>query len=1023
MSGTFSKFFVILTVITASGMAACFAADERFSIQGSEFTETLTMRKGLKAVGNGKCFAGIHFNGKNIYRSALRFKIENNQTLAEKLKTRNIVRAEIRLRVSCTSESPKNATYNLHRLRRKFEATSFKKDDPALKPAWQYYQLTPDKKWSKPGADDIQSDRYGEIDASFATTTFQKGQSITIDVTQYVKDIIAGGKDYGWLIKAADESAGNNGTVISFPSPRLDIYLSEGGISVVKADVREYFFDMGHPDNPILPGATGIGADTPYSAMRGYGWMLDESITVSETDGKLIHRTIRLVRGHLTPDDLTGDGVLWRGGEKPLFFRTDIPNGKYVVTVWIGASQNTRSFSTLADYSITANDKKVAEFNCTRGELRRMLFREYDNSYEWTPGADIWAKYIKDQRVRLYQFPVEVIDGKLIIGFNMAADGDYLKTGVEKPQILPINAVMIIPAEKENTLPAKLAAIDAERKKQFDIQTVLCAAEEKNALPEIPSQYKQAGYVPFARNFCANLYHNSIPLAAEIAKPLSISVARGERGISRFAIRPFTDLKGVTLEISDLSNDVGEKLPKTCVSWNWLRYIERPMDVRRRSTGDYRPVADLLMPAGPSDAAKDFNRQFVVEIISPVDAPAGKYHGTVRIKPANAPTVKVQLEVTIYPFTLETYANDDERTQIYDPGRFLTYYGSFGFTDEDVWKYIQQDMALMKKYSFAPTVLFTWFVPMDRIDRFMEIYTKQGFHGYAVFGGYELLHRLEDVYQKKAERFDIEPFFEVIQNMMARQKEKKWPEFLFYCTAEIYSAAAYPKAKEIVNTLKAKFQDAKLLVLTNRTEELNVLYNSAADVVAPNAVSMTEDALKKIAAEKKKLWFYGWGRERFRCGLVDWRIKNRGGLSEWYSYVSEAPFNPFDGKFQDAWNDAPPYLGPDGPIPTLFWETCSAGRIDFLYLATLEQWLARAQARKDAASIAACEKAQAILDDLNEMIVPDYSYYYKRIKAAMSGMSSMDLPRKKIFGFADGDYDVLRERIANSICELKNVCK
>jgi len=784
------------------------------------------------------------------------------------------------------------------------------------------------------------------------------------------------------------------------------------------------FFDMGHPKNPVWPGAVGVNTKTVYTAQKGYGWVKnDMSGKEQGGNGDFVDRIIEKVRGHLTPDDLTGDYVLWRGGNVPLHFRVDVPNGEYIVHLWMNGILRATTFVNLGDYSIFANGQKVAESKWNKDDFKKMLFREYSNKYEWTPGDDIWDKYFRGKFVSEYEFPVKVENNRLDIDISMPQNGDNEKNKLLSRQVCTVNGMLIYPAAKAEELKATLESINKERKQQFEKQALLNIAPQNGTMPAISKEYQESGYVPFVRNFCKDLYHNSLPVEDEIGKPVTISAAIGERAISRFAIRPLCNLKNITLEISDLVSDNGMKLPPACVSWHWLRYIEQPVDKYKFRTLDYRPIADLIMPAGSSDAVKDYNRQFLVEVTPSKAVAAGVYNGTITIKPANAPAVKLALKVVVYPFKLETYANDDERIQIYDPKSFLCHYGNLWLTsdDKEFWEYVDKDLSLMKKYRMAPTVMFDWFASMNDLDRFMDIYMKYGFHGYPLFGGYELLRIFDG---KKPENTGISPFIEVLKQVTSRQKEKHWPPFLFYCTAEIHTGMpAYIKAKGFLKQMKNAVPDAKLLVLINKNDEMDMLVNSDADVIGPNAVSMTEDGIEKVRQAKKKLWFYGWGRERFRCGLIDWRIRNRGGVSEWYSFVAQAPFNPFDGKYPDCWNDAPPYLGPSGPIPTMNLEIFTAGRIDFLYLATLEQWLKRAGKIKSPQSIQACAKAQKIIDELNETIVPDYYYYYKRRKLAMNAMSPLDIPRKKIFGFADEDYDKLRQRIAESICELKDACK
>jgi Tol biopolymer transport system component len=183
---------------------------------------------------------------------------------------------------------------------------------------------------------------------------------------------------------------------------------------------------------------------------------------------------------------------------------------------------------------------------------------------------------------------------------------------------------------------------------------------------------------------------------------------------------------------------------------------------------------------------------------------------------------------------------------------------------------------------------------------------------------------------------------------------------------------------------------------------------------------MTEDISNKIRQVGKKLWFYGWGRQRFRCGLIDWRLGNRGGIKEWYNYTSGTPFNPVDGICFDCWNDAPPFMGPNGPISTLGMEETTQGRIDFFYIVTLEKWIERAKQKKNLLTAKALRQAEAIIADLKKKIVPDYFYYYKRMKASGYKANQFDISKEDVFKWKDDEYQIYRRKIADAIVALKN---
>lgn len=780
-------------------------------------------------------------------------------------------------------------------------------------------------------------------------------------------------------------------------------------------------FDMGHLQNPSWPGFTRV--DTArYTAERGFGW-IESNERHARLSNRLAARKHKPVRVRSTPvyDDLTGDAVFWRGGAQPLSFRVDLPPGEYDVVMWAGGWLG-RVIQNRSRFSVAANGEVKLEVEYTPADLRRRIFREYDPAYEWRPGHDVWSKYVRDQYCQRYRFNARVETNGLDLVFHRAFNGGVPADSEVRTDVLPINGIVIYPAGQADALDASLENIEARRKRQCN---KLCAMQPALVTNELPAtaavDYQATGVVPFVRHFGRNLYYNDPPVASEIDRPIVLAAARGERAIARFAVYPLRDFPSVELAIGPLTLDDDTRLVPSAFAWHWLRYLEQPLD-RRRYSFEWRPVAEVLMPAGPSPVIKGVNRQFVVAVTPPPDAAPGTYRGSVEVRCAGGPAFQWPIEVTVYPFELETYPDDDERIWILSSDRFYRSYGDQLLSDEEYWEWTDRDLAFMKQYRIAPTILFDWFADMDELQRFMSLYMKYGFHGHPFYGGYELLGMIDGHYRGRGNKIDFEPFIERMQQVIAMQQAHGWPEFAFYFTAEIHTGAeAYQVARDGLALCKERVPEAHLVVLPNRQAEFDTLVDSDADIIGPNAISMTAPNQARIHALGKQMWFYGWGRERFRCGLIDWRLGNRGGLNEWYTSTHQASFNPFDGKRHDAWNDGPPLIGPEGPVPTMNLERTTAGRIDFLYLATLEQWIQRALATENAAAIARAGEAQAWLDKLQARIRPDYYYYWKRKRVAVQKGCLMEIPRKAIFGWAAEDYDVLRHEAATHIQTLKTL--
>jgi len=791
--------------------------------------------------------------------------------------------------------------------------------------------------------------------------------------------------------------------------------------SFLRADASLRVFQMGHEKAPFIQGATHVTQNTLYDAKTGYGWLHKGSR--GEESQNLVARLLK-PGSPPVPDSISGYCVFWRGGKVPLTFRVDIPDGEYKIWIYSGMFCFNR-FYDITPFEISAGTSDVTGNAENLKNFREHFFEGFDNSYEYTPEwtvETIWEKYIKKQSISIYTLGGKAVDGKLEISFEMPAVTEDDKTGKSR-SIMPVNAIVICPVSELETGKKKIEEIAAARHAEYIGHVKLIKDENNGQMPEISEEFKAAGYVPFVRDFMKIVYAESIPIKSEISKNLSIFMTQGQREILQFAIHPLKNMKNVKIEIGEIKDDKGNTLPGDCIKLNWLRYMIQPIDYQHR-TAEYRGVPLLMMDYMPLDYIKGMNRQYILAVTTPENAIPGTYKGTVAIVPQGEKALSLSLEIKVYPFKLETYPDDDERIWLYYGDMGYKTYGKLLMSEDERWKLLDKDLAFMKQHLIAPTVLFDYFAPNEEIDRFMELYKKYNFRGYAVFGDYKMLTVLEKYTKGKSKDKDVTPFINKIKDVLARKKEKSWPDMAFYTFAEIHTGMpGYQLGKEMIDQIKKEVPEAVLLELPNMEEEAEVMLESKVDILGPNAVSMSKNIVEKTHNAGKKLWFYGWGRQRFRCGLVDWRLGNRGAIKEWYSYTARAHFNPLDGSNFDCWNDAPPFIGPNGPISTPGMEETTEGRLDFFYLATLEQWVEKTKSEKTPLAQKASAYGQSIIDDLKKRIAPDYAYYYQRLKKTDIKANRFSVNLEEVFKWKNAEYNIYRKKIAEAIVTMQDALK
>lgn len=223
---------VIITIVAVS----CFATQlfgETITLSGTSQCDDLTMRSGWVVAGNSTLnYVGMYTNG-NPSRTALRFAVAANTS---GLKASQITSATISLNVAIASTSYIAGTYDMYRLRRDFNEDSFTSGViSTTRYSWLDASLgaasdgSQDVLWGTPGADSTTTDRYDTVDATFASSSTSYVLT-NIDVTQYVKDVLNGAADLGWIIKASVE----NPATLNSMKFRATEYASGGPVMTIE---------------------------------------------------------------------------------------------------------------------------------------------------------------------------------------------------------------------------------------------------------------------------------------------------------------------------------------------------------------------------------------------------------------------------------------------------------------------------------------------------------------------------------------------------------------------------------------------------------------------------------------------------------------------------------------------------------------------------------------------------------------------------------------------------------------------
>lgn len=526
-------------------------------------------------------------------------------------------------------------------------------------------------------------------------------------------------------------------------------------------------------------------------------------------------------------------------------------------------------------------------------------------------------------------------------------------------------------------------------------------------LPRLTPHERKRGYLLFSRHTLVRTFHTSVPRRDEIIDTLRVRAAPGEYESVVLGVRALRKLSRLCLSGSRLNGPRGACIDARNIE---LRVV-RP-SVRRFSGVSYVLLPLFLPRALPADLEADTTRVFWLTVHVPDRAPAGTYRATVMVRAEDAPAATVRLEMEVRPMQL-----------LPAPIAFGVYYG-LGRVPEPYRAKRYQRLYYEDMKAHGMTSVTTYNYPdliaehgQERVafeqpprdlrgalslDEEMALIQET-----KLIGAHVPLLYLGN-FQGPAERTRI-------QAIRQHQKERGWPEFLFYVSDEPGSPERLEAARKQL-AAHAEVGNVRTVTAAVPIEELGRLYD-----VWIQSVGMDEGTRQKAAQWHKELWAYDCQlhgatpqHDRYLAGLYAWRWRLRG-LFQW-AYTHFADRLVTEGgewKNTDDWQYGYVVPGPDGPIPTLGWEGRREGIDDYRYFHTLETLVKDVRAGSNARMRALADRAARFLDDLRARVRPNA---YAKRPPGMNAYAVDFIPQPEI---APADYDRFREEAAGLIAPLR----
>ena len=475
------------------------------------------------------------------------------------------------------------------------------------------------------------------------------------------------------------------------------------------------------------------------------------------------------------------------------------------------------------------------------------------------------------------------------------------------------------------------------------------------------------------------------------AERLVIEAARNEvEGIQLVVAPPGKeDLRGVTVEITDLAGGAGVKIPKANVTWNLVGYVET-----EKPNYPVRKVGwwpDPLLSDRRFDVKAGQVQPVWINVRVPADAKPGTYHGNVVVRLPEGQWYSVPLEVHVWSFAIPKQQHLETCFPL-RPGEFQQFYKLKKLPIEMYEEWI--DFCLSHRISVN---LCDWPDFNRDMERLVARQLDGGGSAFCLAYAWFTQGKPEDRQKHNAE------ITGQIKKLYDRAKGRGWiPRAYIYCHDEI-GKEQFTFAHELYGDLKKAMPDLRLMQTFYKDDPIPAL-DDVLDVWAPVTARYRPAEFQAQQAKGDGVWWYvccGPGKP-FANLMIEWPAVDHRvllwqnwkyhvdgflywGLNVWRDNMKgdrrwpEVPWNPatFRNDAGKAHNGDGQliYPGPDRtPLSSIRLENLRDGIEDYEYFWLLRDAVAqlkKGDAAKHQALIAEAEKALAV----DEAVVKDMTHF------------------------------------------------
>jgi len=453
---------------------------------------------------------------------------------------------------------------------------------------------------------------------------------------------------------------------------------------------------------------------------------------------------------------------------------------------------------------------------------------------------------------------------------------------------------------------------------------------------------QRRGYILFARDPFVPVSPDSPPFPSERTDELKASAARGEYEPLTFGIHALEALDAVSVQVSDLRGAKDDLIPADHVDARLVRCLRVPVDARAKTCR----LEPFLIEKRPAfSVARARTAQVWLTLKVPETAQGGSYSGTVSVKAAGREATQLKLSVQVFPFALPPA-----------PIEMAMYYGHPPASDEILLKELTDirehglnsfESAVGVQIKSRDQAFGDDDVAATRAHcrRIMDA-TKQVFGGWRFPTTFEVGFQIAYYWDKDKNWFVHWPhsqkidgdFYKAIDVVRDLAKSEGWPPLRAYAMDEAGAHNLLDEAVYYYGLIKKRYPD--LVTWTDigggiamGHDEIGQL-SGVIDVFSTNR--FTPEIAAALLARKKPYGVYnGAGHTlagpRYFFGFYGFKTGAEQ-IAQWVYHFGDGGLK---GLRQD--DEGYVYPGPDGPLPSLYWESVREGVDDYRYVHLLRQ--------------------------------------------------------------------------------------